>query len=81
MKITQLKSFTATTALVASVFLGAAAPTAAEERFTLAHALPTEHIFHPTSEKFMEALGEGYEVEYHPGGDLGDWTSLFEQTI
>ncbi|MES0884023.1 TRAP transporter substrate-binding protein DctP [Roseibium sp. SCP14] len=51
------------------------------DSFTLAHPMPPEHIFHPTSEKFMEALGENFEVEYHPGGDLGDWTSLFEQAM
>ncbi|WP_170327500.1 TRAP transporter substrate-binding protein DctP [Ruegeria arenilitoris] len=71
---------------VATVFatgtmLSAVGSAQADERFTLAHPMPPEHIFHPTSEKFMEALGDGYEVEYHPGGDLGDWTSLFEQSM
>lgn len=53
----------------------------ADERFMLAHPMPPEHIFHPTSEHFSQALGEGFEVEYHPGGDMGDWVSLFEQVM
>ena len=53
----------------------------ADERFTLAHSMPPEHIFHPTSEQFSQMLGDGFEVEYHPAGDLGDWVSLFEQVM
>jgi len=64
------------------VAMGTAAhPVAAGERFTLAHPMPPEHIFHPTSERFAQVLGDEFEVEYHPGGDLGDWVSLFEQAM
>ncbi|SMX26606.1 C4-dicarboxylate-binding periplasmic protein precursor [Pelagimonas phthalicica] len=76
-----LSSIAASAVLATGTMLAATGTAQADERFTLAHAMPPEHIFHPTSEKFMEALGEGFEVEYHPGGDLGDWTSLFEQAM
>ncbi|MFV0243939.1 MAG: TRAP transporter substrate-binding protein DctP [Qingshengfaniella sp.] len=78
MKIRQITTCAAASVLAAGTILGAAH---ASERFTLAHAMAPEHIFHPTSEHFIEALGEAYEVEYHPGGDLGDWISLFEQSM
>lgn len=59
--------------------LGAAAQ--AQERVILASPMPEDHIMHTTAEAFMEALPDdaGLQIEYHPGGDLGDWTSLFEQ--
>lgn len=76
-----LSSIAASAVLATGTMLAATGTAQADERFALAHAMPPEHIFHPTSEKFMEALGEGFEVEYHPGGDLGDWTSLFEQAM
>ena len=58
-------------------------PALAKERFILAHAMTTDHIFHAMSEKFQETLGgdSNFGIAYHPGGDLGDWTSLFEQSM
>jgi TRAP-type C4-dicarboxylate transport system substrate-binding protein len=55
----------------------------AAENFIFAHAMNTDHVFHAISERFMGELGDmsGVEIEYHPGGDLGDWTSLFEQSM
>lgn len=55
----------------------------ADEDFILAHAMNTDHVFHALSEKFLAELGSnsGLTVNYHPGGDLGDWTSLFEQSM
>ncbi|MEH6473609.1 MAG: TRAP transporter substrate-binding protein DctP [Halopseudomonas sp.] len=56
----------------------------AGDDFILAQAMTTDHIFHASSQKFMEALkaqNSSYAVDYHPGGDLGDWTSQFEQTM
>lgn len=57
----------------------------AKEEVILAHAMPQEHIFHPIAEQFLTSLEKtapnAFEVKYHPGGDLGDWTSQFEQTI
>lgn len=76
-----LSQWTAVAVVAGSFGLSGATGVSAGERFTLAHPMPPEHIFHPTSEKFMEALGDDYEVEYHPGGDLGDWASLFEQSM
>lgn len=63
--------------------LAVAAPSSslAQERFILAHPMPPDHIFHPTSEQFIAALSDEFEVEYHPGGDMGDWVSLFEQAM
>mgnify|MGYP000412463616 CR=1 FL=1 len=71
---------------VLSLSLAATVPTAAQakEDFILAHAYPSDHIFHQTSEKFREELAKqnsNMEIDYHPGGDLGDWTSLFEQSM
>lgn len=57
----------------------------AQESFILSHALPEAHIFHPTSQRFMTGLDEKcsgeFAVEYHLGGDLGDWTIQFEQAM
>ena len=55
----------------------------AEERFIFAHAMNTDHVFHAISERYMAELGDdsGVSIDYHPGGDLGDWTSLFEQSM
>ncbi|WP_241479133.1 TRAP transporter substrate-binding protein DctP [Leisingera sp. ANG-M1] len=54
----------------------------ADENFILAHAMNTDHVFHSLSERFLgEVEGSGLNVAYHPGGDLGDWTSLFEQSM
>lgn len=55
----------------------------ASDQFILAHAMNTDHVFHAVSERFLAELGEDglVSVQYHPGGDLGDWTSLFEQTL
>ncbi len=58
-------------------------PATADEEFILAHAMNTDHVFHAISERFMSELGDesGVSINYHPGGDLGDWTSLFEQSM
>ena len=57
----------------------------AEEDVILAHAMSQEHIFNPIADRFMSALEaqapNEFNIRYHPGGDLGDWTSQFEQTI
>ncbi|MDX2370058.1 MAG: TRAP transporter substrate-binding protein DctP [Colwellia sp.] len=56
----------------------------AESKFIFAQAYNTEHIFHHTSDKFMKQLkskDSSYKPDYHPGGDLGDWTSQFEQAM
>ena len=68
----------------AAVAVGATAtPANADEKFILAHAMNTDHVFHAISERFMAELGDGsgVTIAYHPGGDLGDWTSLFEQSM
>lgn len=64
--------------------LGIAFSTAsAAEEVILAHVMDKQHIFHQVSEKFSERLeqlsGGEMTVKYHPGGDLGDWTSIVEQ--
>lgn len=57
----------------------------AKTKFILAHAFATEHIVHPVSQKFMEKVAElsggEIEIEYHPGGDLGDYIQQFEQVM
>ena len=74
--------FTALAAMALSVSI-AINPASAEEEFILAHAMNTDHVFHALSERFMDELGEdsGITINYHPGGDLGDWVSLFEQSM
>lgn len=53
------------------------------ERFILAHAMPNNHVFHAISERFIEKVedNDAFGISYHSGGDLGDWTSLFEQVM
>lgn len=60
----------------------------AKTTIVIAHAMPTDHIFHKISERFQKRLGElagdSFEIQYHPGGalgDLGDWTSQVYQVI
>ncbi len=71
--------------LVAAAFVAGASavPASADEEFILAHAMNTDHVFHAISERYMSELGDesGITINYHPGGDLGDWTSLFEQSM
>jgi TRAP-type C4-dicarboxylate transport system substrate-binding protein len=58
---------------------------AAREKFILAHAFVTDHIVHPVAVRFAERLKErsngAMTVDYHPGGDLGDYIQQFEQTM
>ena len=58
-------------------------PAKADEKFIFAHAMNTDHVFHALSERFIADLGDdsGISISYHPGGDLGDWVSLFEQSM
>ncbi len=54
------------------------------EEMMLGHAYPQDHIFHLASTTFMDELKKkdtGIEVDYHPGGSLGDWASIFEQSM
>lgn len=64
---------------------GTTANSAAADDFILAHAFVTDHIVHPVSVKFAERLaelsGSQLTVDYHPGGDLGDYIQQFEQTM
>ena len=68
----------------AAVAVGASmTPAHAAEKFIFAHAMNTDHVFHALSERFIAEVGDGsgVSIAYHPGGDLGDWTSLFEQSM
>lgn len=71
-----------TTLLVLFFFSGSAF---AKTTIIMAHAMPTDHIFHKISERFQEKLKElsndAFKVEYHPGGALGDWTSQVDQAM
>ncbi len=69
--------------VIAACALTTATPGSAEEDFILATPMPEDHIIHTVASAFMEALpeGSGLKAEYHPGGDLGDWTALFEQVM
>ncbi len=76
---------TTTTAAVVAATTAFASPAQAEESFILAHAFVTDHLVHPVSVEFMEVLeevsGGAMTVDYHPGGDLGDYIQQFEQTM
>lgn len=71
------------TGAVALGFAGFAASSSSAQDIILGHVMDQEHIFHKVSEQFMERLDElsggTMTVSYHPGGDLGDWTSIVEQ--
>lgn len=58
---------------------------AAERGHILAHVMPTDHIFNAVSQEFMKKLDElsagSVKIEYHPGGDLGDWATITEQVM
>ncbi len=71
------------TAAAALGFAGFAASSVSAQDIILGHVMDQEHIFHKVSEQFIERLDElsggAMSVSYHPGGDLGDWTSIVEQ--
>ncbi len=85
MKITtRAKSLLSTCVLAATLAMPTVESAQAAEELQLAHAYPSDHIFHLTSTTFMDELkknGADIEVDYHPGGALGDWASLFEQSM
>ncbi|MDX2511642.1 MAG: TRAP transporter substrate-binding protein DctP [Desulfobacterales bacterium] len=70
------------TLLVLIFFSGSAF---AKTTIIMAHAMPTDHIFHKISDRFKERLKElsndAFEIQYHPGGALGDWTSQVDQAM
>lgn len=79
-----VKTVLTSCALAASLSGAALQLAQADDDFILAQAMTTDHIFHSSSGKFIEELkaqNSKYSVRYHPGGDLGDWTSQFEQTM
>ncbi|MEJ6077614.1 TRAP transporter substrate-binding protein DctP [Vibrio sp. 1-Bac 57] len=70
--------------LTAALTLSTINVTAADNEFIFSQSYNTEHIFHHTSQKFIKKLVEqnsSYQPDYHLGGDLGDWTSQFEQAM
>ena len=83
MKKTLWKSTLHGLAALSLASVAATMPANADEEFILAHAMNTDHVFHAISERFISELGDesGVSINYHPGGDLGDWTSLFEQSM
>ena len=72
-------------ALPALAALPLAGPSQADTSFILANVMDAQNIQNVASRAFMEKLeevsGGKIEVEHHPGGDLGDWVGLFEQTM
>jgi TRAP-type C4-dicarboxylate transport system substrate-binding protein len=70
--------------LTALLTFSATEVVAGGEQFIFSQSYNAEHIFHHTSQKFIENLSaqnSSYKPDYHLGGDLGDWTSQFEQTM
>lgn len=82
--INSFKTVLSTCVLATSLTLTAIPSVQASEKLMLGHAYPSEHIFHLTSTTFMDELKKknaDIEVDYHPGGALGDWASIFEQSM
>ncbi|TDQ38176.1 TRAP transporter substrate-binding protein DctP [Thiopseudomonas denitrificans] len=80
----KIKPLVGSCVLAASLIFPAIQSAQAAVKLTLAHGFPSEHIFHLTSTTFMDELkkeGADINVDYHPGGSLGDWASIFEQTM
>ncbi|MEH6628702.1 MAG: TRAP transporter substrate-binding protein DctP [Motiliproteus sp.] len=80
----KLKPLFGSCVLAASLILPTMQSAQAGEELKLGHAYPADHIFHLTSTVFMDELkqqGADIEVDYHPGGALGDWASIFEQSM
>lgn len=81
-KLTVMTGFVAA-ALVLTLIAGGNA--FAKTTIIMAHALPTDHIFHKISMRFKDRLKElsndAFEIQYHPGGSLGDWTSQVDQAM
>ena len=64
--------------------LSAVEAVASDSNFIFSQSYNAEHIFHHTSQKFINKLSKtnsSYKPDYHLGGDLGDWTSQFEQSM
>lgn len=88
MRITRSKTgtsamkFIVTTLLAGLIFCGTAN---AATTVIMGHVMPTDHIFHQISEKFMaraqELSGNAFNFQYHPAGALGDWASQVDQTM
>ena len=78
-------AWAARTVLPALAALGLAGPAHADTKFILANVTDAAHVQNVASRAFIDKLAEtsGGEitVEHHPGGDLGDWVGLFEQTM
>jgi len=70
--------------LASSLIFPAMQSVQASEKLMLGHAYPSEHIFHLTSTTFMDELKKeeaDINVQYFPGGSLGDWASILEQSM
>ncbi len=63
----------------------AASPAHAGKGIILANVMDGGHVQNVASRAFIAKLeelsGGEIQVEHHPGGDLGDWVGLFEQTM
>lgn len=69
--------------LLGAALVACGATSATAQQAILGHIMDRDHIFHHVSERFMSRLDElsggSFIIAYHPGGDLGDWTSITEQ--
>lgn len=79
------KAITTCSAIVAMTCSVGVSQAVAGDGHILAHIMPTDHMFHKVSEKFIDQLGtlsdDKMKIEYHPGGDLGDWSTITEQVM
>ncbi len=72
-------------AIATCVFGTIAGSAFGQETFVLAHGFGLDHFVQAPGETFTSQLeevsGGQLVVEYHPGGDLGDYIQQFEQTM
>lgn len=74
-------------ALLAVVFAmqGAQFAPAEAKGHILSHIMNQDHFFHQVSQVYINKLDElsggKMEIEYHLGGDLGDWVTQLDQAI
>lgn len=72
----------ATAAAIAVLMSG---PAAAQDSFILGHGFGSDHFVHAVGERFTDRVAElsggDLTVQYHPGGDLGDYIQQFEQAM
>ncbi|MDY2985970.1 TRAP transporter substrate-binding protein DctP [Synergistes jonesii] len=71
--------------LMLSVLLVVGTAFAAPKTAIFSHIMNTDHHFHKVSEVFINSVKEEskgqFKIDYHRGGDLGDWVAQLDQAM